>query len=86
MLVRIGIGEIIMRASLERRASSRPLDFTRLDFPDVDPGEWGRFITLRLADDEVEVAELPFRYWLQEPFAGDYRTNYEAHADRDEPL
>jgi len=78
-LTRLTAGEIIMHASLARKASSAILDFKRLDFPEVDPEEWNKFITLKLVDGEVAVGELPFRYWLRAPYSRDYRENYERH-------
>jgi succinate dehydrogenase/fumarate reductase flavoprotein subunit len=71
---------MIMHASLARKASSAVLDFKRLDFPDLDPEEWNKFITLRLADGEVKVDALPFRYWLKAPWASTHEENYEGHA------
>jgi hypothetical protein len=71
---------MIMHASLARRASSAILDLKRLDFPAVDPEEWNKFITLRLADGEVTVDELPFRYWLLSPNAPTYLENYKRHS------
>ena len=64
---------IIIHGSLARRASSRFLNFYRIDYPELDPPEWNKFITLRLEGDKVEVGELPLAYW------GDLKENYEAH-------
>jgi succinate dehydrogenase/fumarate reductase flavoprotein subunit len=77
---RLTAGEMIMHASLARKASSAVLDFRRLDFPDLDPEEWNKFITLSLVNGEVKVDELPFRYWLGSPWASTYEENYEGHA------
>jgi succinate dehydrogenase/fumarate reductase flavoprotein subunit len=77
---RLTAGEMIMHASLARKASSAVLDFKRIDFPDLDPEDWNKFITLRLADGEVKVDALPFRYWLGSPWATTYEENYEGHA------
>ena len=52
---RLTAGEIIMHASLARKASSAVLDFRRPDFPDLDPEEWNKFITLRLVNGGVKV-------------------------------
>ena len=73
---RLRAGEMIMEASLARRASSFALDFKRLDFPASDPEGWNKFITTRLENGEVKVGELPFKYWLQAPFASTYEENY----------
>ena len=65
--------KIIIHGSLARRASSRPLNFYRIDYPELDPPEWNKFITLKLKNDQVTVGELPLTYW------GDLKENYEAH-------
>ncbi|MBW1896799.1 MAG: FAD-binding protein [Deltaproteobacteria bacterium] len=78
-LSRITVGEIIMHASLARKASSMPLDFKRLDYPDMDPPAWQKFITTRLEKGEVKVGELPHKYWLLPPYAPTYKENYERH-------
>jgi len=65
-------GQIILNASLARRASSRPLNFFRLDYPRVDPPEWQKFVTVKLENNKVKPGELPIRYW------GDMKAEYEA--------
>ena len=49
------------------------LDFHRIDYPKIDPPEWHKFITLRLENNKVKVAEKPLDY------AGNLKENYEAH-------
>ncbi len=66
-------GKIILNASLARRASSQPLNFFRIDYPEVDPSEWDKYITVRLENDKVKAGELPQAYW------GNMKANYEAH-------
>jgi len=73
------VGEMIVHASLARKASSSALDFKRLDYPDMDPPEWEKFVTIRLENGEVKLGELPFNYWLLPPNAPTYRENYERH-------
>ena len=65
--------QIILHASLARKASSRFLDFYRIDYPALDPPEWNKFITVRLENDKVKVGEAPLDYW------GNLKENYEAH-------
>jgi len=48
---------IVLHSSLTRRASSKHLHFHRLDFPDIDPPEWHKFVSLRLEGDEVRTGE-----------------------------
>jgi succinate dehydrogenase/fumarate reductase flavoprotein subunit len=78
-LSRITVGEIIMHASLARKASSEPMDFNRLDYPERDPSEWNKYITTRLEKGEVKAGELPFDYWLLPPHASTYKENYDKH-------
>ena len=70
---------MIVHASLARKASSSALDFKRLDYPDMDPPEGEKFVTIRLENGEVKLGELPFNYWLLPPNAPTYRENYERH-------
>lgn len=67
------LGEIVMHASLVRKTSSAWLDFRRSDYPELDPPEWHKWITIKLDGDKVMVSELPINYW------GDLKENYEAH-------
>ncbi len=64
---------IFIHASLARKASSRFLGFQRIDYPQMDPPEWRKFITLKQADGKVQVGELPLGYW------GNLKENYESH-------
>jgi succinate dehydrogenase/fumarate reductase flavoprotein subunit len=66
-------GRIILNASLARKASSRVLNFFRIDYPEIDPPEWNKFLTVKLENNQVKVDELPVDYF------GDLKTNYEAH-------
>jgi succinate dehydrogenase/fumarate reductase flavoprotein subunit len=65
--------KIIIQASRARKASSMPLNFQRIDYPDVDPKEWNKFLTIKLDNDRVKIGELPPRFW------GDMKQQYEAH-------
>ena len=76
----LAVGEMIMHACLVRQASSSYLNFTRLDYPEVDPPEWQKWITMKLEGGEVKVGEKPMEYWLQGPNAGSYEQNYERHS------
>jgi succinate dehydrogenase/fumarate reductase flavoprotein subunit len=70
---------MIMHASLARKASSEVLSFKRLDYPETDPTEWNKFVTIRLENGEVKAGELPLNYWLLPPYAPTYKENYEQH-------
>jgi succinate dehydrogenase/fumarate reductase flavoprotein subunit len=75
----ITLGEAVMQASRARKASSRALDFKRLDYPDMDPPEWNLFVTVRLDKGEVRTGKRPLRWWLQPPYAATYEENYWKH-------
>ena len=66
-------GQIVLNASLARKASSRMLNFFRIDYPEIDPPQWNKFVTVKLENNEVKAGELPLNYW------GDMKANYEAH-------
>ena len=65
--------KVIIHASRARKASSIPLGFQRIDYPELDPAEWYKFLTLRLENNKVQLGELPPRFW------GDMKQQYEAH-------
>ena len=77
---RLTVGEMIIHASLARKASNTVLDFKRLDYPETDPPEWDKFITIRKKAQKVQVGELPFNYWLLPPNAPTYEENYKHHS------
>ncbi len=76
---RITVGEMIMQASLARKASSRSLQFQRIDYPEVDPPEWKQFLTIKQEDGDVKVGKRPYNYWLLPPYAPSYKENYDKH-------
>jgi succinate dehydrogenase/fumarate reductase flavoprotein subunit len=65
--------EIIIHASMVRKASSRYLDFYRLDDPEIDPPEWHKWVTIKLEDGKVRTGELPIDFW------GSLEENYGRH-------
>jgi hypothetical protein len=69
----ITCSQIVFQASLARKASSQFLDLRRIDYPEVDPPEWNKFITLKLQNNQVKVGSLPWRYY------GNMKENYEAY-------
>jgi len=66
-------GQIIIHASLARKASSFPLGFQRIDFPAMDPPEWNKFLTIKLDNGKVKTATLPMTFW------GNMKKQYEAY-------
>lgn len=55
--------EMVIHASLARKASSQFLNFMRLDYPALDPPEWHKWITIRSMDGKAHVGELPIDFW-----------------------
>ncbi len=77
--VRLQVGRAMMHASLARRASSEPLGFKRLDYPELDPPEWHKLVTVRLEGDRVITGDLDCDYPLLPPNASSCEENYRAH-------
>jgi len=75
----ITAGEMVMHASLARKASNAFLNFFRLDYPEVDPPEWHKFLPMKLEDGKVKVRELPLDYHLKPPYSPTYEENYKLH-------
>lgn len=65
--------EMILHASMARKASSEVLGFTRLDYPEADPAEWKKWIVLKNQDGDVKSRDLPLDFCV--PLA----ENYEKH-------
>lgn len=76
---RMTSGEMIIHASMARKASNRWINFKRIDYPEADPKEWKKWVTIKQKDGKVEVGELPINYWLLPPNAPTYQENYEHH-------
>lgn len=64
--------QIIIHACLVRKASSRFLDFNRIDYPEMDPPEWHKWLTVKLEDGAVKTRRLPIDFWVP------LKENYEA--------
>jgi succinate dehydrogenase/fumarate reductase flavoprotein subunit len=69
----IDIGEAIIHACLAREASSVWLGFERIDYPDMDPAQWHKWITVKLDAGRVVTGEMPIEYW------GELEQNYQQH-------
>lgn len=67
----LDVSEMILHACLLRESSSEPLCFVRSDFPQTDPQEDRRFITLRQEGGEVVAGSVPLDYF------GDLEEEYE---------
>ena len=78
---RLTASEMVIQASLARKAGSTSLNFHRLDHPETDPPKWNKFITIRLKNNRVISDELPPKFWLKPPNAKTYKENYDRHCD-----
>jgi succinate dehydrogenase/fumarate reductase flavoprotein subunit len=67
-------GEMIMEGCRARKAGAAALGFTRLDYPEMDPPAWRKWVTVKLDEGKVKTGELPLDYW------GDLEKNYESHS------
>jgi succinate dehydrogenase/fumarate reductase flavoprotein subunit len=65
--------KIILNASIARKASSVPLGFDRIDYPEVDPPEWNKFSTIKLENDKIKIDYKPQNFW------GNMKEQYEKH-------
>ncbi len=65
--------DLIIKSCLARKASSKHLGFVRQDYPDLDPRDWHKFITIQQVSGEVRTGELPIGFW------GSLSDNYEKH-------
>ena len=53
----ITAGEAVIQASLARKASSALLSFSRLDYPDVDPAEWHKLLSIKSVDGKASIGD-----------------------------
>jgi succinate dehydrogenase/fumarate reductase flavoprotein subunit len=65
--------QIIVQASLARKASSVPLGFQRIDYPALDPPEWNKFLTIKQENGKVKTGLMPQAFW------GNMKKQYEAY-------
>jgi succinate dehydrogenase/fumarate reductase flavoprotein subunit len=72
----IPAAEMTIFASLARKASSIYLQFKRGEYPEQDPPDWHKFVTIRLAGEKVVNGDLPINYGTP------YEENYKAHCGR----
>lgn len=66
---------MIVAACEARKASSVALHFKRLDYPEMDPPEWHKWLVIRKAGEEVAVSDRPIAFW------GDFESNYRPRHD-----
>jgi succinate dehydrogenase/fumarate reductase flavoprotein subunit len=76
----VSVGELVLNASLARKASNSILDFHRLDYPAMDPPEWNKLIPIKMENNQVRTRDLPLDFFLKAPYASSYEENYQKHA------
>jgi succinate dehydrogenase/fumarate reductase flavoprotein subunit len=77
----IDLGVCYIESAKARKASSDLIGFKRIDYPEVDPEEWHKFIPICLKDGAVSTRDLPCDYYLNAPYAPDLEENYQAYAE-----
>ena len=65
-----GGAQMIVAASQQRKASSSTLHFSRLDYPQMDPPDWQKFVVIRRGEKAIETTYRPQGFW------GDLETNF----------
>jgi succinate dehydrogenase/fumarate reductase flavoprotein subunit len=63
--------QIIIQASMARKASTMAMGFQRIDYPNQDP-QWNKFSTIKLENGKVKTGTLPLAFW------GNMKQEYEA--------
>jgi len=61
---------MIVAACQARKASNTHLHFKRLDYPQMDPPEWHKWVVIRSTGDQIAVSDRPIAFW------GDFDSNY----------
>lgn len=61
---------MIVAACEARKASSEVLHFKRLDYPQMDPPEWHKWLVIRRDGEDVVTSDRPIDFW------GDFESNY----------
>jgi succinate dehydrogenase/fumarate reductase flavoprotein subunit len=51
--------QMVLQASLARKASSRTLNFFRIDYPEIDPPDWNKYVTIKLENERSKPANYP---------------------------
>lgn len=69
---------MIVAACEARKASCTHLHFERLDYPELDPPAWHKWLVIRSAGEGVAVSERPIAFWGD--FDAHYRPRHEQNA------
>lgn len=76
--------QMIVSASQQRKASSSTLHFSRLDYPQMDPPDWQKFVVIRRSEKGIETSYRSHGFWgdLENNFAPRNAENRAALQDR----
>lgn len=77
------LSKCYFEAAKARKCSSKLLNFFRVDYPEVDPPQWHKFLPVSQTEKGVNVRELPCDYHLRAPYTNSLRLNYEKYAEID---
>jgi len=69
----LNVAKIVIQAMKARKASSALLNFRRIDYPQLDPPEWRKWLTIKQKNGKVVTGLLPMTFW------GNMKKQYEAH-------
>lgn len=69
----LNVAKIVIQAMKARKASSMPLNLRRIDYPELDPPEWKKWLTIKQVDGKIVTGFLPMTFW------GNMQKKYEAH-------
>lgn len=79
-MVHANVGEMMLYASLERKATIPALGLMRLDYPEKNPKEWKKYLPMKKNGNKVSIRSLPLNYWRQAPNAKSFNENYTKHS------
>jgi succinate dehydrogenase/fumarate reductase flavoprotein subunit len=69
----LNVAKITIQAMKARKASSLMLGLHRIDYPQIDPPEWQKWLTIKQENGKVMTGSLPMTFW------GDMKKQYETH-------
>ena len=69
----LSVAKIIIQAMKAHKASSPMMNLMRIDYPQIDPPEYDKWMTIKQENDKVVFGSLPLKFW------GNMKEQYEAH-------
>jgi len=67
------VAKIMLQAMKAHKASSPMMNLMRIDYPQIDPPEYDKWMTIKQENDKVVIGSLPLKFW------GNMKEQYEAH-------